>query len=200
MFRCIRRASAEGMVQPSRMVLVRCLGTARGGATLLTPRADHFALRTTGAARPLFSHKQSLFSFSFPRLMALGTAASFLLLNGANLHTSTSALAEAKQGALAGEQNHNHNHQGAFAYAYLACERTSEAGMVCRRLGKAGPGGASRTTESAGEHERRTFIIGDVHGCLDELKALLAKGGFVPSRDVVIFVGDLVGKGVCRFR
>ncbi len=41
------------------------------------------------------------------------------------------------------------------------------------------------------------IVIGDVHGCLNELKALLL--GLSPpykqEEDVLIFVGDLVGKG-----
>jgi hypothetical protein len=40
----------------------------------------------------------------------------------------------------------------------------------------------------------RTLFIGDVHGCLDELRALLAKLG-ADRDDQVIFVGDLVAKG-----
>jgi diadenosine tetraphosphatase ApaH/serine/threonine PP2A family protein phosphatase len=40
----------------------------------------------------------------------------------------------------------------------------------------------------------RTIIIGDVHGCLDELVALVAAcGGIADSR--VVLVGDLVAKG-----
>ncbi|HEY6475151.1 MAG TPA: metallophosphoesterase [Polyangia bacterium] len=40
----------------------------------------------------------------------------------------------------------------------------------------------------------RTLIVGDVHGCLDELLALLAHAGRTP-RDRVVLVGDLVAKG-----
>ncbi len=40
----------------------------------------------------------------------------------------------------------------------------------------------------------RTLVIGDVHGCLDELRALVAKSG-VTADDDVVFVGDLVAKG-----
>ena len=40
----------------------------------------------------------------------------------------------------------------------------------------------------------RTIIIGDVHGCYDELRLLL-KECDVRSKDRVIFVGDLVAKG-----
>jgi hypothetical protein len=40
----------------------------------------------------------------------------------------------------------------------------------------------------------RTLVIGDVHGCLDELRALVEQAGVTPDDDVV-FVGDLVAKG-----
>src|SRR5262245_36317035 len=40
----------------------------------------------------------------------------------------------------------------------------------------------------------RTLVIGDVHGCLDELRALVAAARLGADDDVV-FVGDLVAKG-----
>jgi diadenosine tetraphosphatase ApaH/serine/threonine PP2A family protein phosphatase len=40
----------------------------------------------------------------------------------------------------------------------------------------------------------RTIIVGDIHGCYDELVALLEKAAFGPS-DRVVSVGDLVVKG-----
>lgn len=40
----------------------------------------------------------------------------------------------------------------------------------------------------------RTFVIGDVHGCADELERLLVR--LAPRRsDSIVFVGDLVNKG-----
>lgn len=41
---------------------------------------------------------------------------------------------------------------------------------------------------------RRTLVIGDVHGCLDELEALVRVCGFVAG-DRLVLAGDLVGKG-----
>lgn len=41
----------------------------------------------------------------------------------------------------------------------------------------------------------RTLIIGDVHGCLSELKELLEKLNYQQGSDRLIFVGDVVNKG-----
>jgi len=42
---------------------------------------------------------------------------------------------------------------------------------------------------------RRYLIVGDVHGCLDELKAGLRRLNFDPQNDVLISVGDLADRG-----
>ncbi|RUS27642.1 Metallo-dependent phosphatase-like protein [Jimgerdemannia flammicorona] len=42
---------------------------------------------------------------------------------------------------------------------------------------------------------RRLVVIGDVHGCLDELNLLLAEIQYNPSVDHLIFTGDLLAKG-----
>jgi hypothetical protein len=41
---------------------------------------------------------------------------------------------------------------------------------------------------------QRTIVVGDVHGCLDELQALLRQSGVVRG-DRVVLAGDLVAKG-----
>jgi len=41
----------------------------------------------------------------------------------------------------------------------------------------------------------KTIFIGDVHGCLDELLSLFNKLNYVPDKDRIIFLGDLVHKG-----
>ena len=41
----------------------------------------------------------------------------------------------------------------------------------------------------------RLIIIGDVHGCFEELKSLLNECLFNELEDILIFVGDLVNKG-----
>ena len=42
---------------------------------------------------------------------------------------------------------------------------------------------------------QRKIIIGDVHGCYDELKKLLEKAKFDEAADKLIFVGDLMDRG-----
>lgn len=39
------------------------------------------------------------------------------------------------------------------------------------------------------------YIVGDVHGCIDELRLLLEKVNFDPQQDQLWSVGDLVGRG-----
>lgn len=41
----------------------------------------------------------------------------------------------------------------------------------------------------------RDFVVGDLHGCLDELTTLLAHAGFNPKRDRLFSVGDLIDRG-----
>ena len=41
----------------------------------------------------------------------------------------------------------------------------------------------------------RVIVLGDVHGCLDELEALLHKVDYVRGNDTLILAGDLVDKG-----
>eukprot|EP01119_Soliformovum_irregulare_P022903 TRINITY_DN7911_c0_g1_i1.p1 TRINITY_DN7911_c0_g1~~TRINITY_DN7911_c0_g1_i1.p1 ORF type:complete len:240 (-),score=58.32 TRINITY_DN7911_c0_g1_i1:76-795(-) len=41
----------------------------------------------------------------------------------------------------------------------------------------------------------QSIVVGDIHGCLDELKELLAQVSFDPTTDRLVSVGDLVGKG-----
>ena len=48
---------------------------------------------------------------------------------------------------------------------------------------------------SAAIGSRRHLIVGDVHGCLDELLLLLDRLHFDPASDVLISVGDLVDRG-----
>jgi hypothetical protein len=42
---------------------------------------------------------------------------------------------------------------------------------------------------------RRTLVIGDVHGCLAELDALLRAADHAPRRDRLVFLGDLLDRG-----
>lgn len=45
-----------------------------------------------------------------------------------------------------------------------------------------------------------TLIIGDIHGCFNELTLLLKKAGYNPSIHQLIFVGDLINKGPDSFK
>lgn len=45
------------------------------------------------------------------------------------------------------------------------------------------------------DYNTRVIIVGDVHGCYDELKLLLNKCQFKKDVDFLVFVGDLVNKG-----
>ncbi|GMH75424.1 hypothetical protein TL16_g06758 [Triparma laevis f. inornata] len=40
----------------------------------------------------------------------------------------------------------------------------------------------------------KIIVIGDVHGCVDELRSLLRRCNYLPG-DLIIFLGDLVSKG-----
>ena len=42
---------------------------------------------------------------------------------------------------------------------------------------------------------KRTFIIGDIHGCLDMLKNLMDKIVWSPDKDRLIFLGDYIDRG-----
>lgn len=44
------------------------------------------------------------------------------------------------------------------------------------------------------EHPPKVIVIGDVHGCIDELKDLLVAADYRPG-DLLLFLGDLVAKG-----
>lgn len=41
----------------------------------------------------------------------------------------------------------------------------------------------------------RTFVVGDVHGCLRELRALMQKAGVRAGVDRLVFAGDLLDRG-----
>jgi len=43
--------------------------------------------------------------------------------------------------------------------------------------------------------KEKTFIVGDVHGCLDMLKTLMGIIGWSPEADRLIFLGDFIDRG-----
>jgi Calcineurin-like phosphoesterase len=55
------------------------------------------------------------------------------------------------------------------------------------------PRGSATQHPKANAH--RLIFVGDVHGCLDELKALMTQVGFDSKRDHLITTGDLIAKG-----
>ncbi|KAL7446740.1 hypothetical protein ACHAXM_011598 [Skeletonema potamos] len=60
--------------------------------------------------------------------------------------------------------------------------------------GKLGPYLVDAANERARQNQPKVIAIGDVHGCIDELQALLRKCDYHPG-DLVVFLGDLVCKG-----
>ena len=60
--------------------------------------------------------------------------------------------------------------------------------------GGLGPLLVDAVTQRAIERQPRIIAIGDVHGCIDELQALLRRCDYRPG-DLIVFLGDLVSKG-----
>ena len=60
--------------------------------------------------------------------------------------------------------------------------------------GELGPLLLDAVTKRALEKQPRVIAIGDVHGCIDELQALLRRCDYRPG-DLIVFLGDLVSKG-----
>jgi serine/threonine protein phosphatase 1 len=44
-------------------------------------------------------------------------------------------------------------------------------------------------------NNERTFVIGDIHGCLDMLKRLMEEIRWQPDKDNLIFLGDYIDRG-----
>ncbi|MFZ0450304.1 MAG: metallophosphoesterase family protein [Desulfatiglandaceae bacterium] len=44
-------------------------------------------------------------------------------------------------------------------------------------------------------NNERTFIVGDIHGCLDMLKRMMEKIQWQPEKDNLIFLGDYIDRG-----
>ena len=45
------------------------------------------------------------------------------------------------------------------------------------------------------KNRKKTFIVGDIHGCFEEFLALLKKLDYSPKNHRLILVGDIIGKG-----
>ena len=48
------------------------------------------------------------------------------------------------------------------------------------------------------ENQMRKIIIGDIHGCLEEVLTLLEEAEFDRNRDMVIQLGDMIDRGPVR--
>ena len=77
-----------------------------------------------------------------------------------------------------------------FANGDGPCEAAEEEGFSFEQLERP----ATLLNLTIEENDRRLIVIGDVHGCADELELLLDKCRWNPA-DLVVFVGDLVRRG-----
>jgi serine/threonine protein phosphatase 1 len=75
-------------------------------------------------------------------------------------------------------------------------DRTADAAAGTRGLGPSafGPAVAPHVRAVDAADWEEIYVVGDVHGCLDRLEALLDRLAPGPA-DLLVFVGDLVGKG-----
>jgi hypothetical protein len=95
------------------------------------------------------------------------------------------------------DQSHAHHLSGVGRFAAKFTKLSSSLSVVnrrnhfCKRLAAK----RVRTFFPPSCNGERYIIVGDVHGCIDELLMLLAKCKFYPESDRLIFVGDLVAKG-----
>nr|AGS09410.1 serine/threonine protein phosphatase [Euglena gracilis] len=69
-----------------------------------------------------------------------------------------------------------------FARSPARMKKRDFAPPLVRKALSANPGG-------------RVILMGDIHGCLDEMQLLLKKLNFQADRDLLVLLGDLVGKG-----
>lgn len=67
--------------------------------------------------------------------------------------------------------------------------------MSWQSAGKLLPPEVHATLEEGMLGPGRLIIIGDVHGCVRELRDLLDEADYVEGNDTVVLVGDLVDKG-----
>jgi hypothetical protein len=73
---------------------------------------------------------------------------------------------------------------------------TNRSGLpLPRSLGNIIPYDIHRSVSAEQLKPGRMIVVGDVHGCHDELSSLLIKCGYDQRSDNLVFVGDLVNKG-----
>ena len=56
------------------------------------------------------------------------------------------------------------------------------------------------TKQNKNQPVQRRFVLGDIHGELDNLKEVLQKSGFDYENDLLIQVGDIVDRGQEPFK
>ena len=94
-----------------------------------------------------------------------------------------------------------------LATAYIRRRRRPVIGQrnelrLASRRGERVPGGVVDQRPGprpvGGRTASRTIVIGDIHGCIDELNRLLAAARYSAAMgDRVILLGDLINKGTC---
>ena len=87
--------------------------------------------------------------------------------------------------------------EGAACLSLGCCKACNESILVdMQSAGKLLPPQTHETVlEGELESKGRVIIIGDVHGCVKEMKELLVEAEYVHGVDTVILVGDLGDKG-----
>ncbi|KAJ1969160.1 hypothetical protein H4R35_006217, partial [Dimargaris xerosporica] len=146
------------------------------------PRVDY---------QPLFQPDRPY--FRRPRVWIAGTLALVAVLSFAGILTNALWHHNQRQVSLTMAANETHiqpliNTGDHTVFAATTIARTARQQAAPALL-------VSHAQQQALDQYERFIIIGDVHGCIDELNQLLESVRYTPGKDHVVFVGDLVAKG-----